>query len=103
MSEAVERLLTVTVAEGSEIELSTAAILDYIQVVSKGLEEVDVDFIYRDALDNSYDGISIDDLYTCIFISTKARIELDPAYSYLGARFLNQQCWRDLFVQARGL
>ena len=99
MSEAVERLLTVTVAEGSEIELSTAAILDYIQVVSKGLEEVDVDFIYRDALDNSYDGISIDDLYTCIFISTKARIELDPAYSYLGARFLNQQCWRDLFVQ----
>lgn len=66
----------------SEIELA-------ISNCCKGIEvSVDIDGIIRDTKLGLYDGISTADINQAVIMAMRARIERDPAYSSLAARFL---------------
>ena len=73
--------------------LQTSSIFEYLKQVAKGLDCVDAGLIYDETMANIYSGITPEDLHTAILMSVKTKIEIEPEYSYLGARLMIQQYW----------
>ncbi|MGH9856657.1 MAG: ATP cone domain-containing protein, partial [Acidobacteriota bacterium] len=55
-----------------------------------------VDKIVQESLTNVYDGISTSEINQAVIMSLRARIEKDPIYSYLAARVLLNDLYRDV-------
>lgn len=60
------------------------------------LRPSEVDTIVQESLANIYDGISTSEINQALVMSLRARIELDPKYSYLAARVLLNDIYRDV-------
>lgn len=53
-----------------------------------GLQNVDAQHILEMAVKNLYDGVSIEDVNTCLVMTARTLVEQDPNYSYVTSRLL---------------
>lgn len=60
------------------------------------LSREEIDIVLREAQNNIYDGISTSEINQTIIMSLRTRIEKDPKYSYLAARVLTNDLYRDV-------
>lgn len=60
------------------------------------LKPSEIDKIVQESLTNVYDGISTSEINQAVIMSLRARIEKDPLYSYLAARVLLNDLYRDV-------
>ncbi len=60
------------------------------------LTEDQVNIVLQEAQNNIYDGISTSEINQVIIMSLRSRIERDPKYSYLAARVLTNDLYRDV-------
>ena len=65
-----------------------ARIHTIITEACEGLSDVDGERIYRESLNNMYDGISATDVATSILITARTLVEEEPNYTYVTARLL---------------
>lgn len=63
---------------------------------SPALDREHIDVVLKEALNNIYDGISTSEINQTIIMSLRTRIERDPKYSYLAARVLTNDLYRDV-------
>ena len=89
--------LTVTKRDGKAVLFNVKKIVQHIRRVGEGLEdEVDVDLIVREVVNNVYDGIETEKIQKALVLAAASFIEREPAYSYLAARFLLQQLYKEV-------
>ncbi|HLC48968.1 MAG TPA: ribonucleoside-diphosphate reductase subunit alpha [Candidatus Andersenbacteria bacterium] len=60
------------------------------------LDREQIDVVLKEAQNNIYDGISTSEINQTIIMSLRSRIERDPKYSYLAARVLINDLYRDV-------
>ena len=85
---ALNTTLRVTLPDGSLIPLDTERMLTLVTEACAGLSDVDSNRIIDEAMPNMYEGISIDDVYTCLVITARTLVEEEPNYTYVTARLL---------------
>ncbi len=74
--------------DGSREVLDPIHVLNVIQDACEGLLEVNAKLIFDEALKNIYDGVSEEELYKSIILSSRQLIEEEPAYNFVTARLL---------------
>lgn len=89
--------LRVKQRDGSLITFDLEQIRGAIERYCGGeLKPSEVDRIVEETLSNVYDGISTSEINQAIIMSLRGRIEQDPKYSYLAARVLVNDLYRDV-------
>ncbi|MDA1168826.1 MAG: ribonucleoside-diphosphate reductase subunit alpha [bacterium] len=76
-----------------DIEQVRIAIEKYCYPV---LDKDQISVVLKEAQNNIYDGISTTEINQTIIMSLRTRIERDPKYSYLAARVLTNDLYRDV-------
>jgi len=96
--ERIERRdLHVKKRSGELVEFNIAEIEKAINAVCRGYEDsVDVVGIIRDTKFAIYDGIETRDINQAVIMAMRARIEKDPAYSQIAARFLFNDLYKEV-------
>jgi ribonucleoside-diphosphate reductase alpha chain len=96
--EAVERsALKVTKRDGSVADFDIREIEVAIEHAVQGFEkDVDVADVVESIKLNVYDGIKTPEINQAIVMALKARIERDPAYSFVASRFLLNDLYKDV-------
>jgi ribonucleoside-diphosphate reductase alpha chain len=90
------RAITVRKRDGETAEFNIGEIERAITNCCDGLEEpIDVVGIIRDTKLGLYDGITTAEINQAVIMAMRARIERDPAYSSLAARFLVNDLYKD--------
>ena len=92
------RQFTVTRDDGSIDTITELTIRKRIEFASCGFEHVvDVAELVEASLSNFYEGIRIAEVDKANILSAKAKIERDPAYSYVAARLFLDLIYRETF------
>jgi ribonucleoside-diphosphate reductase alpha chain len=92
-----KRELSVVNRSGDVIEFNISEIEQAISNSCEGFEGlVDVVGIVRDTKYAIYDGISTREINQAVIMAMRARIEKDPAYSLVAARFLMNDLYKDI-------
>ncbi len=96
--EAVERsALRVVKRDGTSADFDIREIEVAIEHAVQGFEkEIDVASVVESIKLNVYDGIKTPEINQAIVMSLKARIERDPAYSFVASRFLLNDLYKDV-------
>ena len=90
--------LTVRKRDGSIAVFDIREVRKALLNVSQGFEErVDVDEIIAECKRSIYDGISTRDINKAVIMALRGRIERDPLFSSLAARFLFNDLYKDIF------
>ncbi|MCU0934878.1 MAG: ATP cone domain-containing protein, partial [Gammaproteobacteria bacterium] len=97
-----ERVLHVTLEDGSRRPLDPARLEALVDEACQGLEEVTAGAIVDDALRNLFDGVTEKDLATALVMSARTLIEKEPNYSYVAARLLLNQLRSEALRFLRG-
>ncbi len=89
--------LFVTLKDGSREPLEAQHIRRRVIAACRGLEDK---CSYRDIVDetlqNLYDGVKLDEVDKAMVMAAKARIETEPAYSYVAARLLLKKIYKEV-------
>jgi len=85
---ALNTTLQVKQVDGTLVPLDTERMLTLVTEACSGLSNVDSSRIIDEAMPNMYDGINIDDVYTCLVITARTLVEEEPNYTYVTARLL---------------
>ena len=85
----------VTLNDGSRRLLDINRMQTIVSEACAGLEFVDGAQIVEEALKNLYDGVSIDDVATCLVMTARTMIEVEPNYTYVTARLLMDKLRRE--------
>lgn len=92
-----KRDLRVRKRNGELVEFNLTEIEKAISDCCRGYEaQVDIVGILRDAKLALYDGIDTRDINQAVIMAIRARIEKDPAYSRVAARFLFNDLYKDV-------
>ncbi|MFT5281070.1 MAG: ribonucleoside-diphosphate reductase alpha chain [Flavobacteriaceae bacterium] len=92
------RELIVTKRDGSKVVFDPAQIENAIRNSCLGFEaDVDIEDVITSCIRNLYDGIPTSEINKAIVMALKARIERDTAYSYITARFLFNDLYKEVF------
>lgn len=92
-----KRELRVKKRSGEVVEFNIAEIEQAIIACCRGFETlVDVVGIIRDTKFAIYDGIETKEINQAVIMAMRARIEKDPAYSLVAARFLFNDLYKDV-------
>ncbi len=87
-SQVRETTIQVTLRDGTREPLDQARLQLIVREACEGLENVDPDRIIDMAVKNLYDGVTMDDVNTCLVMTARTQVEQDPNYSYVTARLL---------------
>jgi ribonucleoside-diphosphate reductase alpha chain len=90
IKEAYSEIKVVT-REGNREPLDLGRLTTLIQEACQNLEDVDASRVIQNALDNMYDGISVDDVATSILITARTLVEEEPSYTFVTSRLLLDQ------------
>ena len=89
--------LFVTLKDGGREPIEPQHIRRRVIAACRGLEEK---CSYRDIVDetlqNLYDGVKLDEIDKAMVMAAKARIEIEPAYSYVAARLLLKKIYKEV-------
>lgn len=77
--------------DGSLVPLDTEFIRNIINEASIGLKNVEPELVINKIQRELYDGISMDDLYKAMTLTTRALIETEPNYDFITSRLLHHQ------------
>ena len=77
--------------DGSKVPLDVARLRTLIEEACQNLNDVDAERVIKNALDNMYDGISVDDVATSILITARTLVEEEPSYTFVTSRLLLDQ------------
>jgi ribonucleoside-diphosphate reductase alpha chain len=89
--------LSVRKRSGEVVEFDIAEIEMAVDNCCRGFEElVDVFEVVRDTKFAVYDGIATKEINQAVIMAMRARIEKDPAYSLVAARFLFNDLYKDV-------
>lgn len=87
---------TVTHLDGSQTQIHRAALNRRIAHAAKGFEEsVSASALVDAAIANFYDGIKAAEVDLAVVMAARQKVEKDPAYSYVAARLLLDQIYRE--------
>ncbi len=87
---------SVTAADGSKLSISEADLRRRIVHACRGLENlVSSEDVLQEALKNFYPGIKLEEIDQANIMAARAKIEKDPAYSYVAARLLLDVVYRE--------
>ena len=75
--------INVTNKDGSQAPLDVARLRTLIEEACQDLKGVEANRVIENALDNMYDGISVDDVSTSILITARTLVEEEPSYTYV--------------------
>ncbi len=93
--------LTVTKRDGRTVLFNVKKITQHIRRVGGDLiEDIDIDLLVREVINNVYDGIDTEKIQKALVLAAASFIERDPAYSYLAARFLLQQVYKEVIGES---
>lgn len=87
--------LHITLANGHVVPLDMAKLSQLLQQACSGLTGVNPEAILTDTVRNLFNGVKLADVHLALIMSTRARIELEPAYTYVAARLLLRQLQRE--------
>ena len=90
IKEAYSEIKVVT-REGNREPLDLGRLTTLIEEACQNLEDVDANRVIQNALDNMYDGISVDDVATSILITARTLVEKEPSYTFVTSRLLLDQ------------
>ncbi len=91
------RELRVKMRDGSLVQFDMAEIRKAIErYCGDQLKPSEIDKTVQETLSNIYDGITTSEINKAVIMSLRGRIERDPAYSYLAARVLVNDLYRDV-------
>ena len=83
--------------DGSSVPFDVNEITDSVSSICGELHyDIDVDEVVRDAMRNLYTGVTTKDITLAVIMALRARIERDPAYSQVAARFLINDLYREV-------
>ncbi len=89
--------LTVTKRDGRTVLFNLKKISQHIRRVGAELtDDVNIDLLVREVVNNVYDGIDTEKIQKALVLAAASFIEREPAYSYLAARFLLQQVYKEV-------
>ncbi len=93
-----EPRMLMTLADGTQQPLNVQAIRREIIRACAGYESVcDWRELAEESLQNLYDGVQQEEIAKAMLFASKARVERDPAYSYVSARLLLNTIYREAF------
>jgi ribonucleoside-diphosphate reductase alpha chain len=87
--------MTVTKPDGSIEKLDPERIRELGYRACKGLDETSAQDLNGDVMRMLYDGITTEEIDKALILAAKARIEIEPSYSYVAARLLLQIIYRE--------
>jgi ribonucleoside-diphosphate reductase alpha chain len=89
-------LFKATNKDGTTVELSESELRKRIVHACKGLESVvSSEEVLQESVKNFYEGIKLDEVDQANIMAARAKIEKDPAYSYVAARLLLDVIYRE--------
>ena len=89
--------LTATKRDGRVVLFNAKNIEANVRRAANGLaDQVEIGAVIREVVNNVYDTIPTDQVESALVLAAAAFIERDPAYSYLAARLLLQQLYREV-------
>lgn len=92
-----DKKLSVTKRDGAKVPFDLTQIRAALErYCGQELRPSVIDHVIQEALTNIYDGISTSEINQALIMSLRARIERDPLYSYLAARVLLNDLYRDV-------
>jgi ribonucleoside-diphosphate reductase, alpha subunit len=80
--------LLVTMEDGTQKPLDTHRLRTIVREACEGLEGVDNEKLFQEALKNLYSGVNIKDVRVSVVMTARAHVESEPNYSYVAARLL---------------
>lgn len=93
-----ENALYVTKKSGKKEKFSVEKITKCLSFYTKGYEkDIDVEKIINQVTLEVFNGISTKDVFRSLIMTTRSRIELDPAYSKVAARLLLSSVYERVF------
>lgn len=98
-----ETTIKVKYANGELRPLDEERLKRLIAEAVAGLEGVNAEQVYKDALRNLYDGITEKEVATALIISTRILIDRDPNYTYVASRMLLDTLRREALTLLEGV
>ncbi|MBS0659316.1 MAG: ribonucleoside-diphosphate reductase subunit alpha [Verrucomicrobia bacterium] len=96
-----EPRMMMTLADGTGQPLNVQAIRREIIRACAGYESVcDWRELAEETLQNLYDGVKQEEIEKAMLFAAKARVERDPAYSYVASRLLLNTVYREVFANS---
>ncbi len=87
-----------TTEKGERITITEGELRQRIEHACKGLESlVSSESILQESIKNFYEGIKVEEIDQANMMAARAKIEKDPAYSYVAARLLLDVIYRETF------
>jgi ribonucleoside-diphosphate reductase alpha chain len=85
-----------TAKDGKQVSLTEGELRKRIVHACKGLESIaSSEEVLQEAVKNFYEGIKLDEVDQATIMAARAKIEKDPAYSYVAARLLLDVIYRE--------
>jgi ribonucleoside-diphosphate reductase alpha chain len=85
-----------TAADGSKVSVAEADLRRRIEHACRGLSgEVSSEEVLHEVVRNFYEGIKLEEIDQAVIMAARAKIEKDPAYSYVAARLLLDITYRE--------
>ena len=84
----MNRDVRVTLPSGRKIPFDVETFKKVIYRAAEGFEDVNADEVFDKALNEIYDGITVQELEAVPVLATRPFLEKDPAYSYMATRLL---------------
>ena len=89
--------LYVSKRDGRRQQMDSDRIRREIGIACKGLEDrVDAQEVGNEVLRMVFDGVSTDEINKAMILASRARIEQEPAYTYVAARLLSKVIYREV-------
>lgn len=91
-----EKVFSVATEDGSKKTISESEIKQKISFACRGYEEtVSIDDLFDATLMNFYEGIKEEEIDTALIMAARAKVEIDPSYSYVTSRLLLDKLYRE--------
>ena len=91
-----EKSFKVVGDDNSSRTITESEIRQKITFASRGFEKiVKVEELFESTLMNFYEGIKEDEVDTALIMAARAKVEIDPAYSYVASRLLLDKVYRE--------
>lgn len=89
--------INITLDDGSQTSLDTQWLKNIVTQACSGLKDVDALAILTATEQNLFEGVNLKDLYKALVMTARTLIEQEPNYSYVTARLLLHDIYREGF------
>lgn len=89
------REFSVVTANGTPGKLTEKYLRDKISFAAKDLSGVNAEEVFQDAIRNFYEGIKTAEVEQSLILAARAKVELEPNYSYMTARILLDSIYQE--------